>query len=110
MAVIKSRLKKRLRKKNQLGEFQELGFEVAARFSPDLNETDLDKFIDDFIDEIETNKLLCGGGGDTEKWEGFVTSQDKYASPTEKQVKNIKSWLANRSEVSNLEIGQFRDS
>ncbi len=107
--MIKSKLKRRLRKKYHLGKFQEFGFEISAQFSLDFRETDLDKFIDDFSDEIEKNNLLCGGGSDTEKWEGFVTSPDKYALPSEKQVQSIERWLINRSEVNNLEVGQLRD-
>lgn len=108
--MIKSKLKRRLRKKHHSGEFQELGFEISARFSPEFSEVNLDKFIDDFIDEIEKNKLSCGGGGDTEKYEGFVTSQDKYASPSERKAKIIKKWLSNRLEDKNLKVGELRDA
>ncbi len=60
--MIKSKLKRRLRKKYHLGEFQELGFELFTALKPDLSEEDFDKFLDDFIEEIERNKLTFGGG------------------------------------------------
>ena len=72
--MIKSKLKRRLRKKYHSGEFQEFGFEISTEFNPNLSEGDFEEFADDFIDEIERNRLFFGGGGDRKKWEGFVTS------------------------------------
>lgn len=109
MGLIKSKLKRRLRKKYHLGEFQELGFELFTALKPDLSEEDFDKFLDDFIEEIERNKLTFGGGGNKEKWEGFVTSEKKYNSPTEDQKVNLEKWLKNRVEVKEVKMGEFRD-
>ena len=91
----KSKLKRRLRKKFRLGEFQELGFEIFVNLKPDLNENEFDKFLDEFIGIVEENKLLFGGGG-RDNWEGFVTSAEKFASPTIKDRETIKFWLENR--------------
>lgn len=110
MGTIKSKLKRRLRKKYHLGEFQEFGFEVLVELNPDLSEEEFDKFLDDFIDEIERNDLLFGGGGNTKKWEGFVTSDKKYTSPTEEQKEEIKKWSESRNEVIKVTTGEFRDA
>ncbi|HSK73649.1 MAG TPA: 50S ribosome-binding protein YggL [Pyrinomonadaceae bacterium] len=106
----RSKLKKRLRKKYHLGEFQELGFEIFTELKSGLNEKDFNRFVDDFIDEIERNKLLFGGGGGKESWKGFVSSSIKYTSPTEEQRENFRKWLANRSEIQNVKIDEFRDA
>lgn len=106
----RSKLKRRLRKKFYVGEFQELGFEVLVKFSTDFNETDFDKFLDEFIDKVEENKLLFGGGGNTGSWEGFVNSSKKYQSPTNAQREQIKCWLEKHHKISECEVGNFKDA
>lgn len=39
------KLKRRLRKKLRLGDFQELGFEIKTQFKSDLTEVDFDRFL-----------------------------------------------------------------
>ena len=62
---------RRLRKKMHIDEFQELGFSVAWRFPEGTSEEQIDKTVDDFINEvIEPNKLafdaavICLGRSD----------------------------------------------
>ncbi len=53
---------RRLRKKMHIDEFQELGFSVAWRFPEGTSEEQIDKTVDDFINEvIEPNKLAFDG-------------------------------------------------
>lgn len=106
----KSKLKRRLRKKLHVGEFQELGFEVSVKFKSNFTETKFDKFTDEFIDEIEGNKLFFGGGGNNKTWTGFVTSQEKYNSPTDEQREKIKYRLENCPEIAESEVGNFIDA
>ena len=55
---------RRLRKKMHIDEFQELGFSVAWRFPEGTSEEQIDKTVDDFINEvIEPNKLDFDGSG-----------------------------------------------
>lgn len=108
MGLIKSKLKKRLRKKYHVGEFQELGFEIFTKLKFKLSENEFDKFVDDFIEEIGANKLLFGGGG-REAWEGFITSAKRFSSPTEEQRNKIGQWLKNRAEVEDVKIGELKD-
>mgnify|MGYP001032431398 CR=1 FL=1 len=55
---------RRLRKKMHIDEFQELGFSVAWRFPEGTSEEQIDKTVDDFINEvIEPNKLAFDGSG-----------------------------------------------
>ena len=106
----KSKLKRRLRKKFHVGEYQEFGFEVFVSFNPQLTEAEFDEFLDDFIDLVEANKLLFGGGGKEESWEGFITSAKKFASPMENDRQTIKVWLENRPEILETKVGEFRDA
>lgn len=109
MGFVRSKLKKRLRKKYHLAEFQELGFEINVSFKSDFSEDEFDLFLDDFIEEIEKNSLSVSGGGNFEKWEGFVISTIKFDSPTEKQRTDIEEWLKTRSNVKNVKLGELTD-
>jgi hypothetical protein len=108
--MTKSKLKRRLRKKFHLGEFQQFGFEVLVNFKEGTDDIQFDKFWHDFIAEIENNRLMCGGGGDYNSWQVFVTSQRKYASPTTEKRDKIKIWLEKRDEVINYIVGNFPDA
>ena len=108
--MIKSKLKRRLRKKFHLGEFQEFGFEIFIKFAPSMTDINFDQFYDDFIDLVEANKLLFGGGGDSKTWEGFFSSAKKFASPTEDKRKMIKNWLENHPVVLDVRVGELRDA
>ena len=106
----KSKLKRRLRKKLRVGEFQELCFEVSFKFNRNLNEAEFDEFLDKFIDEIERNKLLMSGSGKENTWTSYVSSEKNHHSPTDEQRENIKIWLENCSEIAESEVGNFIDA
>ena len=105
-----SKLKKRLRKKLHIGEFQDFGFRIRVRFRPDFSESDADKFWSEFIGEIERHHLAFGGGGDTESLKGFVEAQKKHESPTPAQREAIEHWLESREEISECEVGNLVDA
>ena len=70
---------RRLRKKMHIDEFQELGFSVAWRFPEGTSEEQIDKTVDDFINEvIEPNKLAFDGSGylDTGAYGGLVLLEE----------------------------------
>lgn len=104
-----SKLKRRLRKKFHIGEFQELGFEIYVESKSNLSETDFDKFYDEFIEKIEENKLSFGGGG-PKVWQGFVTSPIKHQSPTDQQRENIKNFLESLPDIAKCEVGKLKDA
>ncbi|HLM00967.1 MAG TPA: 50S ribosome-binding protein YggL [Pyrinomonadaceae bacterium] len=106
----KSRLKRRLRKKFHVGEYQEFGFEVFVTLKPQLTEAAFDEFLSDFIDLVEANKLLFSGGGKEESWGGFITSAKKFASPAENDRQTTKGWLENRPGISETKVGEFQDA
>jgi uncharacterized protein len=109
MGLIKSKLKRRLRKKYHLGEFGEFGFEIFIE-SANLSEKDFDKFYDDFIGKIENLKLSFGGGGCPQDCNGFIASARKHSSPTAEQKEKLKNWLENRFEVKKIILSEFRDA
>lgn len=106
----RSKLKRRLRKKFHIGEFQELGFEVTIKFNLNFTETDFDRFWQKFIGKIEEDKLECGGGGNHKVWQVFVTSSKKYQSPTNEQRVNIINYLESHPDIAKCEVGDFKDA
>lgn len=87
-------MKKRLRKKLKKGEFREFGREVTVRMAEGA---DADSFVDSFISMIETEGLVCGGGGNDEGWTlvlelGNTTREEKWAK--------VRSWLAARTDIA----------
>lgn len=108
--MIRSKLKRRLRKKFHLAEFQELCFKISAEPKPDLSDDEFDKILDAFIGEIEKKKLNFGGGGSQKSLQGVIASNRKHSSPTEKQKQEVGDWLRKQSNVSTVTIGEFRDA
>lgn len=107
--MIKSKLKRRLRKKFHVGEFQELGFEIIANLKSDLTEMESDKFYDEFIEFIEKNKLLFGGGGGLEDLKGFIISAKRFSSPTIEDREEIKNLLEKCEEVIEYKVFDLQD-
>ena len=104
----KSKLKRRLRKKYRVGEFREFGFQIEVKFKPDLSEAD--KIYDEFIKEIESQKLSFGGGSSFEYLHGFITAFKNYRSPTPVQREMLKNWLESRPEISGSQVGNLVDA
>ena len=81
-------MKKRLRKKKHLGEFQQMGFIVELHFPPDVSVADWMRITDEFVlHAIEANNLEIGGGGAAcRKWGGFVTRDHRYQSTNNDRI------------------------
>ena len=98
-------MRKRLRKKLHVGEFQELGFEVRFQVVDNLSHDVFDAVVDAFISQaIEAQGLLCGGGGENPEWSVFVTREGR-GSVTEEHSQAIERWLAAPPEVNAMQIG-----
>jgi len=103
-------MKKRLRKKLRLGEFQELGFDVFFRVVDNTPDDVFDGVVDAFIlQAIETNGLSCGGGGKNSEWNVFVTL-DRRGSATDEHRQAVQRWLETCPEVKEIRIGPFVDA
>ena len=103
-------MRKRLRKKLHVDEFQELGFEVRFQVADNLSHDAFDAVVDAFISQaIEAHGLLCGGGGTNPEWTVFVTREGR-GSVTEEHRQAIETWLAARPEVHTVQIGPLVDA
>ncbi len=101
-------MKKRVRKKLHLKEFAEYGFLVSFRFRDGVADREVDRFVDDFIDLLETNQLQFGGGGDRE-WEGFICLAGR-GSATDQHRELVADWFKTRPLLSNSNVGELRDA
>jgi len=103
-------VRKRLRKKLHVGEFQELGFAVRFRVTDNLSHDAFAAVVDAFISQaIEAHGLLCGGGGENPAWSVFVTRKER-GSVTEEHRQAIERWLAACPEVNTVRIGPLVDA
>jgi hypothetical protein len=103
-------VKKRLRKKLRLGEFQELGFEVFFRVANNTPDDTFDRVIDAFITHaIEENGLMCGGGGKNPEWNVFVTL-DRRGSAIDEHRQAVRKWLETCPEVKEIRLGPLVDA
>lgn len=103
-------MKRRVRKKLHVGEFQELGFEIRCLFIPDFSDNAFNAFIDEFMTQaIESQGLSFGGGGDTTRWGGFITLNRRGSLSDEHRTK-VSTWLASKAAVREYQIGQLVDA
>lgn len=106
-------MRKRLRKKLHLKEFQELGFEIWFKMKSILNVEDHNQFWDDFIEEaIEANGLAFGGGfgPEEEQGQGFVVTSHDRGSATDEHRAMVQAWLMNNPEIVECRVEPLRDA
>lgn len=93
-------MKKRLRKKLHRDEFTEWG----RRFIITRNRKDeFDEFLDAFIEIIEANGCVCGGGGMEDNLD-MVIELGRQADNRDARMKNITSWLERRPDVQSWKV------
>ena len=90
------RMKKRIRKKQRIGEYTEWGRHVAiARKS----KSRFDEFLDAFVEEaIVSNGCFCGGGGKGKRME-YIVELGRGLDDGEAKMKRIAAWLDARTDV-----------
>ena len=99
-------MRKRLRKKKHVGEFQEFGAELEVMMHTG---TDSDQFVDDFlVHAVESNGLQFGGGGGGLELRGFVElgRRDVCAA----NLAKVTAWLAAEPRVESFTIGRPVDA
>ena len=107
--MILVRMKKRLRKKRRVGEFQEMGFEMSFDIQKGLTVIEQNAILENFIAQaVEENGLQFGGGGDTH-WQGFIVLNKSRGSVTLHHRETVRRWLEENSQISNIRIGELRD-
>lgn len=105
-------MKKRLRKKKHIGEFQQLGFNV--KFDLDVvwsNKGDqlwMDFLLDEIIDLAESRKLLIGGGLCPKGSSFYVTSEKRSATDEDREA--LREWLSDVDGVENVQVFELSDA
>jgi len=101
-------MKKRLRKKKHVGEFQQFGFDVDASLRSNMDREALSAFSDRFIAHVEANNLAFGGAIGP-MVAGFATRFDR-GSATEEDRASITTFLQGDPDVVQHEVGALRDA
>ncbi len=100
-------MNKRIRRKKRMGEFREFCAPIAIKMA---SGSDIEKFLNDFINDVlEANRCCIGGGGDIESFEGFLELGNASENP-EMKLENIKNWLNGRSDVEKAVTGNITDA
>jgi len=95
-------MKKRLRKKLGLGEFQQYFLDVEIRVGQ-AQIGDID-FLDCWIDEVEANQMFCGGGGGAGgNWSFVVECHADLEGSRHKRV-NLEKWLQAKPSVQEFTL------
>lgn len=98
-------MKKRLRKKLRIKEFQELGFYASFNLAPEPNSEGEDEFIEEFLTFVESIGLFIGGS-----LTSFYAVADGRNSVTPEQQQALRDWLSKHPQVSNVNIGPLNDA
>lgn len=101
-------MKKRIRKKKRVGEFQEFGFDVDASLRSNMDREALHAFSDRFIAHIEEHNLAFGGGIGPMVG-GFITRFER-GSATEDDRACITTFLKSDPDVIQHDVGALRDA
>lgn len=108
--LVLAKMRKRLRKKKRVGEFQELCFELRAELRSDLDNAELAGFVDRLIDTVEARKLSFGGGaGRNQMLEGVVT-RDGRGSTTEDDRAALAAFLEAEGIIVRHDVGALVDA
>jgi uncharacterized protein YggL (DUF469 family) len=107
-----ARLSTRQRKKQRVGEFKELGFEVDLVFDMPMDGEPYLDFISDLFLFLESRGLLAGGfSGKKPLLEtgGFVARVER-GSVTEEEATAVIEWLRARPEVRDAKASHLFDA
>lgn len=98
-------MKKRLRKKLRLQEFQEMGFHVNFEVNiPFTNEAEY-AFFDKLFDFVDAQGLSIGGSMNS-----FYVTRAKRASTTDTDREALEAWLHQQPEVSAVKVWPLDDA
>lgn len=104
-----TKMKKRLRKKLKVAEFQELGFFAAGSFNQ-VEEPEVDIFFEKLINFADENNMQCGGGYDTEEFELFVNTGVKNSENEAQRAKMIAFMEEAKNVVKEFEVTELVDA
>jgi uncharacterized protein len=101
-------MNRRQRKKQRLGEFQELGFSLAFALPERWTEDQQLAFWDRAIEQIESLGLMIGGGVGP-SWDVVVAASEHRHSVTAAQRQALVDFLAADPDVAELRAGALVD-
>jgi len=102
-------MNKRIRKKHRVGEFQELGFELAFTLDDSVSSSDADAFMDTFVKEAIAHNDLAFFGWGERSVEGTVITRAR-GSVTSEQRAAVDGWLGSRKEIASHRLGELADA
>jgi uncharacterized protein YggL (DUF469 family) len=97
-------MKKRLRKKLRLREFQEIGFHTDFSLSAPSTEAEF-AFWDKLIAFVEKQRLEIGGGINS-----FYATRVGRGTATDVDRKELRAWLQQQPEVSVVKVWPLDDA
>lgn len=97
-------MRRRLRKKLRLGEFEDVLIPVAFELSAALSSDEIHAWLDELVEVVEGLDLGFGGVG-RYRWSGFVQSAARWGRPTAEQAALLRSWLAMHRAVRRARVG-----
>ncbi len=99
-------MKKRLRKKYRVGEFQQLCFHFSFEYKGDVNSSACEDFLNALVSDcIEANGLNCDGHLGDEGCIITVAAVDPTKT-NQAQLDTVKAWLESRDDI---ELKGFTD-
>jgi len=107
-----ARLNPRQRKKQRVGEFQELSFEVDLVFRTPMDGAPYDDFLAALSDFLEARGLLAGGFGGAMPLEdtGGIVARAERGSASEEDAAAVVAWLRARPEVVDAKASHLFDA
>lgn len=98
-------MKKRLRKKLGVGEFQDFGFWMLINFREGTSEEAIDKVANEFIDMLEENGMRSIVSGEPHL-KALIFMDWKRSVVADWQMDIIKPWLEGCEEIEGCEISE----
>jgi uncharacterized protein YggL (DUF469 family) len=100
---------RRQRKKMHLDEWAILGFEFSCTLDK-ASEADYGLFFDSLEELVSTQHLYMTIENDSETFEGFVTSADRYGNATEEDRTSVETLMNSHKIVKDVKIGKLVDA
>lgn len=112
-------MKKRLRKKKKLGEFDRKGFEIEIVFPRSLLSQEDDEFVDSFLEFAESMHLAVGGGGNCSRKEFFIAKYlpgkrklngriyHKHVDCSVQDQSALKKWIEQKISGTNVSVSDL---
>jgi len=102
-------MKRRLRKKFHLGEFQEFGFHVEFALKDAASR---DEVVEGFLSEaVEAHGLLAGGAIDAKGKACFHLASDRpRRTATEAHRATVEAWLTGNAHIAGFRVGPLEDA